>query len=299
MDQFVPRGLLPLQHAVERVCETLFGDEWRNALPTASEEEAVRRFNDARKERERTSQILKVIKASKGNLPVTVSPRPQPDPQGLERRLAKMQELEQRAAEAPEIRSLNAKLNRRETMQHRAVAQIRSALYAGDVSAMILTVHGFDFEVPRRIWASSDAPTVFRSGCAKFSTGYGYNLFTVEGRVLLQKAALDAWLTPSGSSSIQADVAAESEKAPEPSPDPDPYRTGLPGRPPKIKHLIEQEFRRRAEAGQVISPLAAEARVLREWARHKHPSAPPPTEKTIQNSLRDLYREYVRNSAQK
>jgi hypothetical protein len=72
----------------------------------------------------------------------------------------------------------------------------------------------------------------------------------------------------------------------------DPYRTGLPGRPSMIKHHIEQEFRRRCEAGEVCPSLAEEARTLRGWAATEHPSAPTPTEKTIKNNLRNLYRQY-------
>ena len=79
---------------------------------------------------------------------------------------------------------------------------------------------------------------------------------------------------------------------------PDPHATGLPGRPPKLKHLIEQEFRRRAEAGEVCSSLAAEARALRDWAAESHPKAPTPTEKTIANNIRDPYRQHGSRSAQ-
>ena len=72
----------------------------------------------------------------------------------------------------------------------------------------------------------------------------------------------------------------------------DPYRTGLPGRPSKLKHLIEQEFQRRAEAGEACLDLADEAAELRKWAVKAHPAAPPPTEKTIKNNLRNCHRQY-------
>ena len=67
----------------------------------------------------------------------------------------------------------------------------------------------------------------------------------------------------------------------EPSTTPDRFRTGFPGRPPHMKHLIEQEFQRRRETGEVCEPLAEEARVLLDWAAKKHPDAPQPTAKTI------------------
>ena len=79
---------------------------------------------------------------------------------------------------------------------------------------------------------------------------------------------------------------------------PDPYTTGFPGRPPKLKHLIEQEFQRRVEAGEVCSSLPAEARALLDWAKTKHPKAPPPTEKTIKNNIRALYYQHATNTAQ-
>ncbi len=73
---------------------------------------------------------------------------------------------------------------------------------------------------------------------------------------------------------------------------PDPHSSGFPGRPPKGKHLIEQEFRRRADAGEVCSTLPEEARALLEWLKGEHQSAPPPTVKTITNNIRGLYRKY-------
>ncbi len=79
---------------------------------------------------------------------------------------------------------------------------------------------------------------------------------------------------------------------------PDLYATGLPGRPPKLKHLIEQEFRRRVEAGEVCSSLPAEARALRDWAAERHPNAPNPSEKTIVNNIRGPYRQHASRSAQ-
>ena len=79
----------------------------------------------------------------------------------------------------------------------------------------------------------------------------------------------------------------------------DPHSSGFPGRPPKAKHLIEQEFQRRRDAGEVCSTLTAEACALLEWLKGEHPSAPPPTIKTIKNNLRDQYREYEQKQCSK
>ena len=67
-------------------------------------------------------------------------------------------------------------------------------------------------------------------------------------------------------------------------------RTGLPGRPPLSKHLIEDELRRRASAGLNAETLAEEAEALLGWLREAHPDHAPPTVRTIENNIRDEYR---------
>ncbi len=76
------------------------------------------------------------------------------------------------------------------------------------------------------------------------------------------------------------------------------YRTGLPGKP-SIKHLIVQEFRCRGESGDYELTLKAEAQALHEWAKDKHPKAPTPTPKTIENHIRDDYHRLIRNKPTK
>ena len=66
--------------------------------------------------------------------------------------------------------------------------------------------------------------------------------------------------------------------------------TGFPGRSPKLKHLIEREFRRRIDSSEICDTLADEARKLRNWAIENYPEAPPPTEKTIKNNIRADFR---------
>ncbi len=77
----------------------------------------------------------------------------------------------------------------------------------------------------------------------------------------------------------------------------DTQSSGFPGRPSKAKHLIEQEFRRRAGAGELCSALAEEARTLLDWVKGEHPDAPPPTVKTISNNHRSEYNRISKNSA--
>ncbi len=73
---------------------------------------------------------------------------------------------------------------------------------------------------------------------------------------------------------------------------PDPYRSGFPGRPGKLKHAVQREFGRRAEAGEIRDRVTDEARVLQEWAAQAHPRAPLPTVKTIANNIRFEFHQY-------
>jgi hypothetical protein len=67
-------------------------------------------------------------------------------------------------------------------------------------------------------------------------------------------------------------------------------RSGTAGRPSKGKHLIEDEFERRAAAGQVKSTLPEEAQALLDWYKGKYPKEERPTLKTISNNIRPLGR---------
>ncbi|ESZ17791.1 hypothetical protein X735_12540 [Mesorhizobium sp. L2C085B000] len=61
--------------------------------------------------------------------------------------------------------------------------------------------------------------------------------------------------------------------------------TGGPGRPTSL-HLVEIEFRRRRDAGQLKASLAGECDHLAAWLKSTHPSRPQMTSKTIQNRIR-------------
>ena len=68
------------------------------------------------------------------------------------------------------------------------------------------------------------------------------------------------------------------------------YSTGLPGRP-SSKHLIEGEFSRRRDHGEIAGTLAAEAEHLESWLAVTHREAPGASAKAIKNMIRTLYNE--------
>jgi hypothetical protein len=86
-------------------------------------------------------------------------------------------------------------------------------------------------------------------------------------------------------------TAAESQ--PPAPPPPESYRTGASGRP-SSRHLVQAEFERRVASGTALGTLAEEAAHLVSWLAEAHPSAPPMTEKTIRNTLRESHRAYLR-----
>jgi hypothetical protein len=76
---------------------------------------------------------------------------------------------------------------------------------------------------------------------------------------------------------------------PEGPDDPDRH-SGMPGRPGKARHLIEDEFMRRGQSGELAGSLALEARALLDWLSLNYPQHSRPTIRTIQNNIRAEYR---------
>jgi len=73
-----------------------------------------------------------------------------------------------------------------------------------------------------------------------------------------------------------------------------PSSSGAPGRPTSM-HLVETEFRRRAEENLTAPTLKDEADILAAWLRRSHPNAPKASTKTIKNRLRVAYRDLARH----
>jgi len=72
-----------------------------------------------------------------------------------------------------------------------------------------------------------------------------------------------------------------------------PAVSGGAGRPSSM-HLVEGEMVKRAKAGTLLPKISEEAIHLASWIKATHPLSPPPTAKTIANSLRGKYRELAR-----
>lgn len=95
------------------------------------------------------------------------------------------------------------------------------------------------------------------------------------GGLALDRQSLGEWM----SGYFQA---GEVVQPPQPGP-------SFPGRP-SLMASVEQEMRRRASAGELLPSLQNEAAWLSQWADINHPGQQTPTEKTIKNTLRYVYR---------
>lgn len=68
-------------------------------------------------------------------------------------------------------------------------------------------------------------------------------------------------------------------------------KTGYSGRPPLSRDVIEAEFARRIEAGEIEPSMVRQSLVLLDWFKINHPGKPAPKAKSIENNLRKAYRE--------
>jgi hypothetical protein len=87
---------------------------------------------------------------------------------------------------------------------------------------------------------------------------------------------------------VQANQVAEAEIPSVIPPSSETKRPGRRGRP-SIKDRLAQEMRRRAEAGELVDGVAAEARALRSWAEQNIQGAKIPQVDSIEDAIRDLY----------
>jgi hypothetical protein len=64
----------------------------------------------------------------------------------------------------------------------------------------------------------------------------------------------------------------------------------FPGRP-SLNRAIVQELRERAQAGQLKATVAAQSEDLKLWVDQKHPGVQTPTARTIENIIRQEFRQ--------
>lgn len=76
-----------------------------------------------------------------------------------------------------------------------------------------------------------------------------------------------------------------------PPPTPITLYSGTQGRPSSVETLIMPELRRRAAAGIMEPSLARECQYLSQWLHATHPTAHQIKPASLENSLRQLYRE--------
>ena len=69
----------------------------------------------------------------------------------------------------------------------------------------------------------------------------------------------------------------------------DPYASGFPGRPTS-KTLMQNYFDERVRSDELQATLKDEAEAIRQLIAENHRNASQPTQKTIMNNIRDLYR---------
>jgi hypothetical protein len=71
--------------------------------------------------------------------------------------------------------------------------------------------------------------------------------------------------------------------------------TGAPGRPGS-KHLVDEEFKRRAATGEAEETLSSEASYLSKWLTRAYPQYPPMTVKSVENAIRPAFNRQRRQS---
>jgi hypothetical protein len=129
----------------------------------------------------------------------------------------------------------------------------------------------------------------------------GPGILVMARSILIDSPELGRWLTARGIERRDPPVGSQPAGAPASSgqgDEPVISETGLPGRPSKGKHLIEDEAERRRTARQTLTSLADEARALLDWYKQSHPDAPRPTLKTIKNNIRNRHRRYLGSAAE-
>jgi hypothetical protein len=212
-----------------------------------------------------------------------------------------MREGETRTEE--EIRADVRRRYQEETTPRRrrqAIVQRCRELLHGGLPSIAFGSDGRSYKVPTHIWAADGAEEIFDTGVllvqdgeVKFRRGQTQGDDTAI--VLVKSADLKNVVKRLEAGESLTTLAPLEEPTGTSSPETEPdyqYRSGYPGRP-SIKDLIQKEFTRRANGDECAGSLAEEARQLVAWVTQTHPDAPQkPKATTIENQIRDQYRQY-------
>ena len=99
------------------------------------------------------------------------------------------------------------------------------------------------------------------------------------------------FVTHAGRTLQRIEILFPNDVEPEPvAPSVDPYRSGGPG-PPTAKQLVINEAGRRLANGKPCPKVSEFAADLFQWMKDALPDAPPMTAGTIENTVREMFRE--------
>jgi hypothetical protein len=175
------------------------------------------------------------------------------------------------------------------------IERLHSAAYAGRIKFRALkngdnhadghrVIDPLYFSEPRGVRWGSDEIWV-RDLSSKHPKFKSQPPFTVDWRdVHLDREDFEAFLRDMGVSVVQSlDAVAPGKRK--------TLTTGMPGRPTS-KHLVLEIARRRFDAGNLPSSLAAFSRELADALRNEEPQAAPMKAKTVCNAIREPWRAH-------
>jgi hypothetical protein len=187
------------------------------------------------------------------------------------------------------------------------VDQCRQLLHRGLLPSIAFGSNGKIFQVPSHIWAANGAEEIFNTGILVVQDGEvtfrrGLTQGDNTAVVLIKTADLNRVVKRLTAGESLATLAPLEERTGTSLPETGlayPYLSGYQGRP-SLKDPIQREFSRRANEDKCAGSLGQEARDLLAWLIQAHPDAPhKPTAKTIENQIRDQYRQHRRHGSTK
>jgi hypothetical protein len=287
----LPDNYCTLPDAVEKVAKKEFPDRYKGTFVSPEDAAALSEHVAAKEELARYTQIAEqrriVMEKVKGAAPFNYGSRGAPrvlSPAEIERLVQQQRTgpsaifytmtperlayLKEASNPTDAISSIQDRVKARPSLLADAWLKLRQSLWRGDIA-------GYCFDDKTGQLQPIEA--------AQWGAAWANELHSISseaGQLLISSVELRG-LLEGRLSKPQTDIAAHDE----------PLRTGVPGRPTSWR-LIEQEFRRRCDAGEVALSLGSESRILSTWLKEAHPDYPRTTPKTIENNLRSAYNAY-------